>query len=235
MFGQGFVERVNLQRLALLVAIVLEDVLGFGRGSLEEPCEQFLEDRNLEGGDARVVDQVRLPKHGALGRQVGRHDIGEPRHLVRGDQERIEEIARRGAVGADAFRLGEKQCVERADADEIRPERRCIFSEPRQILEIADAPIARRAQRIGLHGKTPGTLFDQEGRPEGGVRQAGNVFHSRRLRQDAVAVQRYAHRLQNLGLGLVRRRDPVALFADIALGNAEAFRQFFDPIRHRDS
>ncbi|ODS01315.1 hypothetical protein AUC68_00110 [Methyloceanibacter methanicus] len=162
-------------------------------------------------------------------------DFGEARDLIRRDQQRIEEAARGRAVGAGAFRLGQEQGMQRADADEVGAERRGIFGEPRQVLEIADAPIAGRAQRIGLHGEAPGALFHEERRPERGVGQSGDVLHTRRFRHILFAVQRHAHRLENLGLGLVGGRDPVALLADIALGDTEALRQFLDRVSHAGS
>ncbi len=42
----------------------------------------------------------------------------------------------------------------------------------------------------------------------------------------------HAHGLEHLRLGLARRGDPIAFLADIAFGNAEALRQFVDPIWH---
>ncbi|ODS01316.1 hypothetical protein AUC68_00115 [Methyloceanibacter methanicus] len=58
---QGFVEGVDLQSPAPLVAIMFEHVLCFRASPFQEMGEQFLEHRNFKGGDAGIVDQVGLP------------------------------------------------------------------------------------------------------------------------------------------------------------------------------
>ena len=120
----------------------------------------------------RVVDELRVA-------QLCRHlEIGEngvgARHLVEGDVEGIEEMPARRRERAELARIGHEQSVERVDADEIGAGAGADLGETGEILEIAHAPVARRAQAVDLAGDAPAAAVAQ---PLGHV--AGDAFRRR--------------------------------------------------------
>src|SRR6185503_9402688 len=89
----------------------------------------------------------RLPDRGVVD-ELGVAQLLRPRRLEL-DIERIQRVAAGGTVGTEARRM------QRIEADHARAELRRLLDHAAQVAEVADAPVARRAQAVELEREAP--------------------------------------------------------------------------------
>ncbi len=161
----GVKQRVQAHRLA---AFAQEGAAGRGARRVTremlgaESFEGRLEHRHLETGHGRIVHLGR-GAHLAQARaesRVGHDGLRAARALhfqYRGhvDVQDIDRMAAGGAIRRVQRRIGRKQRVHRADADEVRALRRRQPQHFHEVGEIAHAPVVLRAQRVQLHRHAP--------------------------------------------------------------------------------
>ena len=158
---------------------VIGEFLGISRiAGFAEGAEEKSQRLQLERADSGVVDEPGIA-HGRRDDHFAQHLVGAG-HPIECDIERIEEMAARRRERAELRRVRHEQSVERIDADEIGAGRRRDLGEAGEILEIAHAPVALRAQAVDLAGNAPATAVAQ---PAG--HEAGNAV--RRLHRSGVA------------------------------------------------
>ena len=145
----------------------------------------------LGGGDAFVVDHLavaqaaqavleRLRLH-LLHRLVAAAQVDQRLHV---EIQGVERLAARRAVRARGGGVVREERVQRAQADERCTLMRRQVAQPAQVAEIADAPVARGAQRIELDRAAPPALaLPERGR---------DVALARRDRHAAELVRRCA-------------------------------------------
>ena len=212
LLGHGLRKRleqsVQIERLAAVQHELLEVRVVLVLRGVREDAEEHAERLRLEGADSAIVDH---PGGAQLSRRLQR--IGDAlveRRLVEGDVERVQEAARGGREGAAALRRGEEERVQRVDADEIRARLRHELGEAGEILEIADAGIARRAQAVKLAGDAPAAALLQPIGDEAG-NAVGRLHATQRDRGEpgkadggfVFVAGRNAHGLQHAALGAV--------------------------------
>jgi hypothetical protein len=107
----------------------------------------------LEGGRAHEVAR-RL----AVGKAVDRLHV---------DVEHVELLARRRAVRARVRGVGREQRMQRVEPDDVRALRGHERDQLVEVAEVADAPVARRAQAVQLHRRAPHAPAFAHGRRAG--------------------------------------------------------------------
>lgn len=124
--------------------------------------EQQLQHFELGGGHAGMVDQRRGPQRREPALEPRRFDV--PARGLAGreivdrldvDVQHVDPLPRRRAVGAGARRIGREQRVQRVQADQVGALPGHAVDERFEVAEIADAPVARRAQCIELQRRPP--------------------------------------------------------------------------------
>ncbi len=130
------IERGALFRDEALVILALV-VASMRREDAEEDQKRL----QLRRADVPVVDELRFAR--TLGRHECVRHAFESGCLVDGNIKRVQEQAVRGGEGACALRRGGEERVQRIDADEVGAGLRRDLGEARQVLKVADAPVAR--------------------------------------------------------------------------------------------
>ncbi|GMV56916.1 MAG: hypothetical protein AMXMBFR72_00370 [Betaproteobacteria bacterium] len=134
-------------------------------------ARQQLEDLELRRANAFVVDQFggAQPREARLeagrshprARRFGRREL---RHGLHVEIKRVEEQPARRAVRAAVPRIVRKQRVQRIQPHDVGTVPRGEIDHVDQVREIADAPVALRAQRVKLDRRPPDAAAERERR-----------------------------------------------------------------------
>ena len=155
MAAQHFEAGEAQQRVALLGAVGFEVGAAFCARTLAEGFISEMQAGELGGSDARVSDQRRLAQGGDFTGKPGCRQAGKFRNRLHVDIERVEEDAAIGRVGARALRVFGKQRMQRVEPDAGGAMRGGARDEMAEIGEIADPPVAARAQGVELRRQQP--------------------------------------------------------------------------------
>ena len=237
---QGFEQSMQVERLAALQHEALEirgvTLVGMRLENAEEDRQRLL----LQGGDVAVVDE--LGSADVLRSDKCILHAREARRLVDRDVERVQERAVGGEERAGALRIGEEQGVQRVDADEIGARRRSDLGEAREILEIADAPVAFGAKRVELAPDAPGAAIPQPvGKVAGRAGGRGErVERDRRRRRSEAAISSSSPAampiaLQRGALRVIGSAHQLAVQSKVARLDADGGGEAVEVFAHRDS
>src|SRR4029453_14666216 len=178
---ERFVAREQLQPFAELAAECFEKlgVIGAARQVVAlELGEASGERIPLALANGNVIDEGGIPSS----HNCSRVRATGSAELVDGNIDRVEEPAAGWRIGAAPARIGKKQGMQGIDPEEIRAAGAGPFSKPRQILEIADAPVPLGPQSVELAGDAPGPALPQPLRNEAADAGRG-ARHLRRFRR----------------------------------------------------
>ncbi|MEY9443706.1 hypothetical protein ABIE82_001154 [Bradyrhizobium diazoefficiens] len=195
-----------------------EAVKGSAQG---EPFQR----RHVGIGDAIAFAQPR----GGRGR-IGDEVRGKFRDRLDVDVERIEKQPAVRRIGAAIGRVVVEQHVQRIEADAVGPELFCEPDEIGKVGEIADAPVALRADAVELHGEQPAAV---EIAAEGALwrHDHRHLFgHALGIGQrQAVVAERQAGGPGDDGLARLALCDHVAVAGDFPLQRRSAGGRQFRP------